>query len=52
MQDTCCTAAQLALLGIDQVSVLKAFGWGFGSVFTAWTWGVIGEAIRRAVRDS
>lgn len=46
MGDTCCTADQLALIGINSADVLACFGWGFGVVVFCWFFGfVLGVAV-------
>ncbi len=46
MADTCCTADQLAVIGINSADIVAVFGWGFGVVVLAWS---IGFAIGVAV---
>lgn len=46
MDGTCCTAEQLALIGINAQDIAYAYAWGFGAVITAWFFGFgIGVAI-------
>lgn len=46
MSETCCTAEQLAAIGINTPDVLYVFAWGFGAVVLAWSFGfVIGVAV-------
>lgn len=39
MGDTCCTAEQLAAIGINAADILYVFKWGFGAVVLAWSLG-------------
>lgn len=52
MADTCCTAEQLALIGINAQDIAYAYAWGFGAVLTAWFFGfcvgVAVDVIRKA----
>ncbi|ATG21788.1 hypothetical protein CO705_17815 [Ralstonia pickettii] len=50
--DTCCTAEQFAVIGIDGPTIFQWWSWGFGVVTGCW-WvglgvGVIVQAIRKA----
>ncbi|WP_454742788.1 hypothetical protein [Cupriavidus necator] len=46
MSETCCTAEQLAVIGINAADILEVFGWGFGAVVTMWFFGfVVGVAV-------
>jgi hypothetical protein len=46
MAETCCTAEQLALIGVTAADILKAYSWGFGAVVTAWFFGFcVGVAV-------
>ncbi|GAA0834726.1 hypothetical protein [Cupriavidus pauculus] len=52
MAETCCTAEQLALIGINAQDIAYAYAWGFGAVLTAWFFGfcvgVAVDVIRKA----
>jgi hypothetical protein len=37
--DTCCTAEQLAVIGVNSGDILQAYGWGFGVVVLMWSFG-------------
>lgn len=50
MGDTCCTAAQLALIGITPEDILYAFKWGFGAVVLCWSWGMAVAAAVDVIR--
>lgn len=46
MAETCCTAEQLAAIGINAADVLYAFRWGFGAVLLGWSLGfAVGVAV-------
>ncbi|SOZ97314.1 hypothetical protein [Cupriavidus taiwanensis] len=46
MSETCCTAEQLAAIGINAEEILYVFAWGFGAVVTMWFFGfVLGVAL-------
>lgn len=46
MEQTCCTAEQLALIGVNAADILLAFTWGFGVVVLMWSFGfVVGVAV-------
>jgi len=41
------TAEELALIGIDSVTVVKVFAWGFAAIYLSWAVGFgIGTAVR------
>lgn len=50
--DTCCTAEQFAVIGIDGPTIFQWWSWGFGVVTGCW-WlglalGVIVQAVKKA----
>lgn len=51
MGDTCCTAQQLAAIGITPADILAAFKWGFMAVLVPWSLGfavgVVVDVIRK-----
>lgn len=51
MGDTCCTAEQLAAIGINATDIALAFAWGMKAVLAVWAVGfavgVVVDAIRK-----
>lgn len=46
MEETCCTAEQLAVIGVNAADIALAFGWGFGVVVLMWSFGyAVGVAV-------
>lgn len=46
MSETCCTAEQLAAIGINAADILYVYAWGLGAVLAAWAFGfAVGVAV-------
>jgi len=48
-QDTTFTPADYALMGIDAVTILKVWSWGFGTVIFTWYLGFVGGIAKTAI---
>lgn len=48
--DTCCTAEQFAVIGIDGPTIFQWWSWGFGVVTGCWWLGFVVGIVVQAIR--